>query len=617
MAISLNYQNLAKRYVILPLMVSLLLCASVYTLSDLLNSLRHEVANAQTINRLLAQTIMLNAKADNEANHLVDTQIKTVLAHSPQYSSIVFIPNPSAQIPQSPPITRMSLLFDDHLGLHEPVTLSPSLTSRRNASPNLLGYVNLTLNLNEVRYQWFRDALPMMTLILLLWTAILTIMLRQLRQLTQRVPSLEALSHLVIKNAPIDDQYYRLQEKTNVWLFERALVQLLNRERLQTRQIEKLEAESQLLKDDNSQHIRQNSNFQNTLTREFKLSLQRIESGIQLLTSQYVSNEQQDAVALIELGNADLHAKLNQVIQMARIEKGQATLHVAQFNPTRLISNLVEQNQPFAHEKSLSLVAKIYHADYMLEGDSQKISLILSSLLENAIKFTERGHVEITSQLQHLEKNVRWIIQVIDTGIGIDNAHINQIFKPFFQINPEVAHSSNPHTVGLFLVKKLVDVLGGDISVESRVGRGTTFALTLSLTDWKDQYERSLLQDKSIAIWQNNEQLLAINQRCKDAGAQVTTFTDTILLLDAMTIQAVDVLLISPNIAPADILGFVKQLRALEKNRRSLIVYYVASPLTPAWEETLSIEGVDYFEILVDNRQATDDYLKRIIQYLT
>ncbi len=119
-------------------------------------------------------------------------------------------------------------------------------------------------------------------------------------------------------------------------------------------------------------------------------------------------------------------------------------------------------------------------------------------MLENALKFTDNGSVTITSQIQHLEKNIRWTIQVIDTGIGMDKAHLHDIFQPFFQINPNHKHSTNPNTIGLFLAKRYADIIHGDIEVDSQLGHGTTFRLHVLLKDWNSHSEQNVLQGKKI-----------------------------------------------------------------------------------------------------------------------
>ncbi|MBR7551291.1 hypothetical protein KC220_22380, partial [Mycobacterium tuberculosis] len=90
----------------------------------------------------------------------------------------------------------------------------------------------------------------------------------------------------------------------------------------------------------------------------------RIESGLQLLHNQYISAEQKDAVEIISLGKDDLNAKLDQIIQINRIDKGQIGVSAYQFSPTALITQIVNDYQPLAAEKNIALTAKPYHADY-------------------------------------------------------------------------------------------------------------------------------------------------------------------------------------------------------------------------------------------------------------
>lgn len=607
MPASLKYHVLAQRFIVIPLVIILAFGSCVYLLGDLLLNMKKEVEHANTINHILALSIT------NHNPAVVSNQVQDILSHTPPYESIMYYTLSANQTLPANQIDNYTLLFKPFVGIHEAITQP---TAKNKASPN--GYISLTINLKLLRLQWFQQSLPLILLVLLIWLITLSMLLRRLKTLTKRLPHLENLSRNILNNQMNNETIYDLPTtKDAMWLFEHALVHLLIRQKNMSQQIDKLIADKQAMLTSNAKQIRQNSSFQNTLSHELKTSIQRVESGLQLLKNQYISDEQEDAFKLISQGTDDLHAKINQIIQLSRIEKGQAVVQLHQFNPTRLLDDILAAHRADAQQKSLRLSAKIYHADYLLEGDIQKISIILHSLIENAIRFTERGSVEITSQLHHLEKHIRWTLQVTDTGIGISEQYLAHIFEPFFQVNSDIPHSQNSQTVRLFLVDKLVDILGGQITIKSALGFGTKVMLHLTLHDWKDKYERTLLADKSICFWGKDDFTQRVYERSIDAGASIQQFEDRELLTDYLLAHQVDILLIAAVVEYATVIAFVQYFRESEENQRLLIVYYYQdNELTAQQLENLRVEGIDYLEKIKYNQTNVDDLVKQMIAYL-
>ena len=444
----------------------------------------------------------------------------------------------------------------------------------------------------------------------------MVLVVRRLQSLIQYLPNLESLSERILSNQLRPTDYQLVPKADDRWLVEQAISHLLSRQKLLLGQIEQLNQQQQQLSEDKFQQTQQFSSLQNTLTHEFKRAVNRIESGLQLLQHHYISNEQKDAIEMINLGTDDLNTKLNQIIQLTRIEKGQTTITRRQFSPTRLISDVLEQYQPFTDVKDLQLRSKVYHADYILEGDAAKIKLILSSLIENAIKFTHTGSIDVNSKLQHLESHIRWTLQVIDTGIGIKPNELEQIFEPFFQVDPNIKHSLNNQTVGLFIAKKLSELIGAELTAESKFGEGSTFTLSLVLSDWKQHYGRHLLSDKRLVIWQPSLNITTAIKLLRDAGAQVEGFNDLEVLLEQLRQQAMDMVIICPRITPEQVQSFAKTLRQQETNHRTLILYN-QSPrhLTQGVIEKLSMSGVDYIESRLSPDMSVTD-IQQLAEYL-
>ena len=612
---TLGYQIGVKRIIAIPFLLVLFICLVIYTLVDLTQTVQSEIKQASKINYLIAQSTASNP------NSVTTASVDKLLSEMPQYESIVFFPFDQQQHPTTRPIKVTDVLFERYYGLSEPVKINLlKLTPNQNNTKvdQLIGYSNLTLDLQTIRQQWFWQHLPLMLVLSFIALFNLWFVVQKVQHLTHRLPKLEDLSHQILQDEFSQAEAYQLPNSNEAWVFEKALMYLLNKRKAQIAQINTLRQEKNSLEETQFKQLEHSSKFENILIHEFKSSVSRIESGLQLLHNQYISAEQKDAVEIITLGKDDLNAKLDQIIQINRIDKGQTGVGAYQFSPTALITQIVNDYQPFAAEKNITLTAKPYHADYVLEGDIQKITLIISSLVENAIKFTDKGSITITSQLQHLQTQVRWMLQIEDTGIGIAKEHLEQIFEPFFQISPEVKHTSSNNSAGLFLVKKLLELMKGGITVTSEPNVGTNFQVSLLLKDWKHNYERNLLINKHIVVWYHYEDLFEKAKRMENAGAKVETFTSSELLEDYLSSHTVDALFISRNIHYQAILDFVSKFREREnKARVTIICVYDTKALNPHTIELLKIAGVDYFvkkEVIDD---TLDQYIKELSHILS
>lgn len=606
---ALEYQIGVKRLIAVPFLLLIFVCFAIYTIENLHHSVQREIRQASIINYLLAQSAATND------SRLIASEVATMLSDMPQFESIVFFPA-NQQHTADHPISLNEVFFKHYYGLSQPVKIHLADLPGKQANTQahqLIGYLNITLDLQYIRSHWLKKHLPLVLTLGLISLLSLWFVLIHVQNLTDRLPKLADLSRHILKDEFDKAELYQLSRDNESWVFEKALVYLINKRKVQMAQIETLRQEKTAMQESQMKQLEQSSKFENILIHEFKSSVNRIESGLQLLQNQYISAEQKDAVEIISLGKDDLNTKLDQIIQINRIDKGQTGVSAYQFCPSLLIAQIVADYQPFAAQKNLTLTAKPYHADYVLEGDTQKITLVISSLVENAIKFTEKGSITITSQLQHLQNQVRWMLQIEDTGTGIAQEYLAQIFEPFFQVNPEIKHTSSNNSAGLFLVKKLVELMKGEISVTSTPDMGSVFHVSFLLKDWKNNYERNLLINKQIAIWYQFEDLIEKAKRMTNAGAHVELFTNPELLKDYLLLQPVDALFISRRVKYEQILDFVSKFRLIETEGRVIIIYvYDAKQMSLHNIELLKIAGVDYFvkqEIL---DETPEQYLKNL-----
>jgi len=172
-----------------------------------------------------------------------------------------------------------------------------------------------------------------------------------------------------------------------------------------------------------------------------------------------------------------LLALINDVLDISKIEAGQLELAHEPFDMRATIQKSIEKVRPLAEKKGLTLAATIAPAVGQSIGDPRRVEQILLNLLNNAVKFTERGAVRIESGVEA----GRLVTRVMDTGIGIRAEDMETLFKPFRQVDTGITRQYEGTGLGLSICKRLVETMGGKIWVESELGKGSTFTFTLPL----------------------------------------------------------------------------------------------------------------------------------------
>ena len=178
----------------------------------------------------------------------------------------------------------------------------------------------------------------------------------------------------------------------------------------------------------------------------------------------------------IDKGGRHLLGLINDVLDFSKIEAGQLTLAINPFSMMDVIQGVVAGTQPLAIEKNLSL--KVTPTDLPAAlGDERRISQVLINLVGNAIKFTDAGEI----QIEAAAVNDELVVSVSDTGPGISEGDRGNIFEEFRQVEGSIAQKKGGTGLGLAIAKRIVELHGGKIWVESEVGKGSRFIFTLPI----------------------------------------------------------------------------------------------------------------------------------------
>ncbi len=207
-----------------------------------------------------------------------------------------------------------------------------------------------------------------------------------------------------------------------------------------------------------------------------------------------ISEEEYSYLDVIQRNGKHLLSLINDILDISRIESGREEFDISQFTLCSCINEVIEMVKPQIMEKNLELELAQGDCHVEMKSDFKKISHIVQNIISNAVKFTEKGNISISV----VEKKEMVVIHVHDTGIGIAKENLEHIFDEFRQADSGTSRKYGGTGLGLSIAKKYAELLGGSISVESEVGLGSHFMISLpielnpnSSSEIQYQYENS------------------------------------------------------------------------------------------------------------------------------
>lgn len=291
-----------------------------------------------------------------------------------------------------------------------------------------------------------------------------------------------------------------------------------------------------------------------------------------------IPEEEYSYLDVIERNGKHLLTLINDILDLSRIEAGQEKLDVVSFNINSKIAEIIDLINPQATQKNISLLHIDKEGEILIMSDPTKCMHILQNLIGNAVKFTTDGKVEVVAKL--ISNSL--IIKVVDTGIGIDSAHIGYIFDEFRQADGSTSRRFGGTGLGLAIAKKYALLLGGDIFVNSIPGEGSVFTLVLPVA-------------------QTTEGMANSNKRVLQSDHNTANESDFVNILQGKTILIVE----DSESAVIQIHDILKETgcRIFAANNGKLALEFVAQTIPDAIILDLMMPEVDGFQVLASLRR--------------
>jgi signal transduction histidine kinase len=236
------------------------------------------------------------------------------------------------------------------------------------------------------------------------------------------------------------------------------------------------------------------SEFLNQVSHELRTPLAVILGYLECMTDGLygeIEAKHREILETVAKQSSHLKNMIDQILIYSRLESSKQPLRTQEFSVQRLCSDLSETFDFLCKQKGLAITWQVPQDLPPLRTDPERLKEIVSNLLQNALKYTDMGSIRVS--VANRPKSDLFVFEVADTGLGIPEHHLSSIFEPFIQAHKSsTGNSRGGIGLGLSIVKKHIEQLNGTIRVESQVGKGTSFAVTLpqlhqvaSLHSWR------------------------------------------------------------------------------------------------------------------------------------
>ena len=358
--------------------------------------------------------------------------------------------------------------------------------------------------------------------------------------------------------------------------------------------------------------------FLATMSHELRTPLNGVIGFLKQLGKTRLDDQQKDYLHTIDLSARMLLGVINDVLDFSKIEAGKLSIETIEIDLRDFMGEVTSMFAVQAEEKGLNLVCVIdSNVPSLLMGDPLRLTQVLSNMLGNAIKFTERGEVLLEVHLlQETDNDVVLQICVKDTGIGISQQSLERLFQPFVQADASTTRKHGGTGLGLIIARRLIELMGGNIRVESEVWQGTKFSIQLNFAKQKHDLEikqaklekfgagrcenimegglaQPLIGKRVLIVDDNNINRKLVQLLVAELGGEFDSAENGVQAVDACARKAYDLILMDVNMPVMDGLEATQRIRALESSSRKTPIIALTANALPGDKERFIASGMD------------------------
>ncbi|MEZ8826296.1 two-component sensor histidine kinase BarA [Vibrio amylolyticus] len=446
------------------------------------------------------------------------------------------------------PLYGSSHISDNSLIMRTPILAESRLATSSEAENEnqAFGYIAIELDLSSLRLQQYQE-IVLSVLVLLLGLGLSAIFaMRLMHDVTRPIEHMKNMiqrirrGHIDVRiEGKMHGELDSLKNGINAMAeslsayhseMQHSIDQATSDLRETLEQLEIQNVELDIAKKRAQEAARVKSEFLANMSHELRTPLNGVIGFTRQMLKTQLTNSQTDYLQTIEKSANNLLSIINDILDFSKLEAGKLALENIPFEFQDSLEEVVSLQATSAHEKGLELTLKVdSKVPIGLVGDPLRIQQVLTNLVGNSIKFTERGNIDISVELRSQKDDmVELQFMVRDTGIGISERQQAQLFQAFSQADASISRRYGGTGLGLVITQKLVSQMGGEISLTSRLHQGSTFWFTLRLhvTDMpiSPLVDAQVLDQRHLLLIEPNMQAASVIQQTLIKEGLVVTY---------------------------------------------------------------------------------------------